>query len=389
MFKICLSLLAAGALLAPPAQAQEKIRLGFIAAQSGAFGVIGAEQKRGLEVALEHLGGRLGGTEVEVFSADSKSNPSAATQEASKLIDKDRVQIVTGGTGSNEVMAIVKPITSSGAFFIHSNGGPSPLAGKECSPNYFNVAFQNDQWSAGMGEYMNKHAVRRAYFIGMDYQAGWDHIAGAIRSFKGDVTKVFTPQGQLDFSAEFARIRAANPDGVFAFYPGTAGVAFVKQYSQSGLSKTVPLYANNGLMDSQLFTAMGDAAVGVVFSAHYNPELDNPANKRFVADYRKKFGRTPTTFASQSYDAMVLIDGVVRQLKGRVDNKDALRSALRKAQFQSVRGPFKFNVNHMPIQNIYVQRVEKREGGELYARLLGVAAEQLKDVYFQDCPMKW
>ena len=215
------------------------------------------------------------------------------------------------------------------------------------------------------------------------------HIAGAIRSFSGEVTKIFTPQGQLDFSAEFARVRAANPDAVFAFYPGTAGVAFVKQYSQSGLPKTIPLYANNALMDSQLFPAMGDAALGVVFSAHYNPDLDNAANKRFVADFVKKFGRAPSTFASQSYDAMMLLDSTVRQLKGRIDDKEALRATLRKAQFQSVRGPFRFNVNHMPIQNIYVQRVEKRANGELYARLLGVAAENVKDNFYTECPMKW
>ncbi len=311
-------------------------------------------------------------------------------QEASKLIEKDRVDIVTGVTGSNELMAVVKPITGAGTFLVGTSGGPSPLAGKECNQNYFNVAFQNNQWSEGMGSYMSHIGVKRLYLIGMDYQGGWDLIAGARSTYKGEVVaQVFTPMAQLDFSAEIAQIRAAKPDAVFAGYGGGLAVAFVKQYAQAGLIKSIPLYSIDAFSDPLLFQAQGDAALGVMVSGHYSTELDKPINKRFVADFRAKYGRDPSTFAEQQYDAVMLIDSAVRAVKGNLTDKQALRAAFRKADFESLRGPFKFNNNHMPIQNIYVQRVDKRENGAMYLKLVWTAVEGAKDSFYKSCPMNW
>ncbi len=377
-------------LLAGPAPAAEPLRLGFVAAQSGPLGVIGSEQKRGLDLALEHLGNQLGGRPVEVVNADSKGNPGAAVQEAAKLIEKDKVPIITGGTGSNEVMAMVKPIVGAGVIFLGSNGGPSPLAGRDCSENYFSLAFQNDQWSEGMGAYMTRQGVKTLYLIGMDYQAGWDHIGGARRFFKGDVAaQVFTPQAQLDFSAEMAQIRAAAPDAVFAFYPGGAAVSFVKQYAQAGLNRKIPLYSNVGLSDPLFFQAQVPAALGITVTGQYSSELDNPANKRFVADYRAKYGRDPATYAAQQYDAVMLLDSALKQTGGRTDDLAALRGALRKADFHSVRGGFRFNHNHMPIQTIYSMKVERRASGELFLNPVAVAAADAVDSFHGECPMNW
>lgn len=368
------------------AQAADEIKLGFIAAQSGPLGVLGAEQKRGLEIALEQLGNKLGGREVRLFNADSRATPGVAVQEVSKLVDKDDVDIITGGTASNEIMAIVKPIANAGLTLVGTNGGPSPLAGKECTPAYYSMAFQNDQWSEGMGAYMSAQGIKRAYFIGMDYQAGWDHVGGAQREFKGETAaKVFTPQAQLDFSAELAQIRAAKPDGVFAFYPGGAAIAFVKQYAQAGLD--IPLFSNAGLVDTLFLPSFGNDALGVVISSHYNAGLDNEANKKFVKAFTEKYGRAPSSYAASQYDAIMLLDKAVGQLpKGKLDRKK-LQSVIATTEFPSVRGNLKFNTNHMPVQNIYAQRVEKDANGNLVLKLVSVAAENAADRYAAECKM--
>ncbi|ROT46432.1 ABC transporter substrate-binding protein [Pusillimonas sp. NJUB218] len=368
------------------AHAADKVKLGFIAAQSGPLGVLGAEQKRGLDIALEQLGNKLGGRDIDLYTADSRATPGVAVQEVSKLVDKDDVDIITGGTASNEIMAIVKPIAAAGLTLVGTNGGPSPLAGKDCSPAYYSVAFQNDQWSEGMGAYMSAQGIKRAYFIGMDYQAGWDHVGGAEREFKGEsIAKVFTPQAQLDFSAELAQIRAAKPDGVFAFYPGGAAIAFVKQYAQSGLD--TPLFSNAGLVDTLFLPSFGNDAVGVVISSHYNAELDNEANKKFVQGFTAKHGRPPSSYAASQYDAIMLLDKAIGQLPaGKIDRKK-LQSIIANTEFPSVRGNFKFNNNHMPIQNIYAQRVDKDSSGNLVLKLVSTAAENAGDRYAAECPM--
>ncbi|MBC7202015.1 MAG: ABC transporter substrate-binding protein [Pusillimonas sp.] len=373
------------AAMAFQAHAEDKIKLGFIAALSGPLGVLGTEQQRGLDLALEHLNNRLGNREVELYTADSRAVPGVAVQEISKLVDKEGVDVITGGSASNVIMAMVKPIQAAGLTLLGTNGGPSPLAGKDCTPSYYSIAFQNDQWSEAMGHYMNKQGIKSAYFIGTDFQAGWDHVGGAERTFEGEnLGKIFTPQAQLDFSAELAQIRAAQPDGVFAFYPGGAAVAFLKQYGQSGLN--IPLFSSGGV-DTQFLPAFDDAAIGAMFVSHYNAGLENEANKRFVEDFTKEFGRKPSLYAASQYDAIMLLDKVVAQLPpGKIDRKK-LQALIGTTSFASVRGDFKFNHNNMPIQNIYAQRIEKGEDGKLALNLIGVAAENVGDRFAAQCPM--
>ncbi len=382
---------AVAALGSPMAQAQTQtpIRLGFIAALSGPLSVVGAEQKRGFDLALDHLGGKLGGVPFEVISGDSKSTAPATVQELSRLIEREHVDLIAGLSTSNEVIAGIKPITDAKVFFIGMNGGPAPVAGEQCSPYYFNASFQNAQLTTGMGAYMATHGVKKLYLIGMDYEAGHEHTDAARKGFTGEVVaQTFTPVTQVDFAADIARIRASGADGVFAFYPGASGIAFVRQWNQAGLNGKIGLYSNVALSEPTVFQAQGKTALGIVVAANYFAAIDNPQNRKFVQDFRAKFGRDPASYAGLAYDAMMLIDAAVREVKGNVRDQSAFRAALKRADFSSVRGPFKFNSNHQPIQNTYVTEVDQRADGTLWLRQIGVAAEGVSDEFASKCPMK-
>ncbi|MGE0735433.1 MAG: ABC transporter substrate-binding protein [Alphaproteobacteria bacterium] len=379
---------AAAVLASTPAYAQEEFRLGLLVALSGPLGSIGAEHRRGVDVALGHLGGKIAGRTVKVFDADSKANPDVAVQQAAKLIDKDKVHMVTGQDLSNVLMATVGPITKAGIFLIGANAGPSPLAGKGCNPDFFAVGFQNDTWSGSMGTYMTNAGVKTAYFMGMDFQAGWDHVGAAEKNYKGkNLGKVFTPMAQLDFSAELAKVRDVKPEGMFVFYVGASGINFVKQFAQSGLKQNVKLYSPSALSDPITFDAQGDAALGNIVNGPWNPQMDNPESKKFVASYVAAFKRQPTAFAAQQYDAIMLIDSAMKAVGGDEKKRDQLRAAFRKADFKSVRSKFKFNANHFPTQDMWIQRVEKNPEGKLYLKLVGPAALDVVDPYLPDCKM--
>lgn len=376
-------------LTALPAQAQEKLKLGFIVALSGALGLPGAEQRRGLDVALEHLGNKIGDLPVEVISGDSKTNPQATVQELSRLIEKDKVDVLMGLTGSNEILAAMKPITDAKIIFIGANGGPAQVAGEGCNPYYFNASFQNEQITEGMGEYLNKAGVKKLYLLGMDYEAGHEHSNAARKGYKGEVVAhVFTPINQVDFAADIAKIRASGADAVWAFYPGGPGIAFTRQWAQAGLQGKIPLYSNIALSEPLVFQAQGKTALGIVVTGQYFASLDNPENKKFVESFRKKFNRDPASYAAMAYDATMLLDAAVREVKGNLKNQDAFRAALMKANFKSVRGPFKFNHNHQPIQNNYIGLVDQRPDGSLYIKQTGVILDQRPDNFASKCPMK-
>jgi branched-chain amino acid transport system substrate-binding protein len=356
---------------------------------SGPLNLVGAEQRRGLDIALEHLGNRLGGVPIELVTGDSKANPGATVQELSRLIEKERVDLLVGLTASNEILAAVKPITEAKIFFIGANGGPAQAAGEGCSPYYFNASFQNEQISEGMGEYLNQRGVKKLYLLGMDYEAGHEHTNAARRGFTGEVVAhVFTPLAQVDFASDIAKVRASGADAVWAFYPGGPGIAFTRQWAQSGLQGKVPLYSNIGLSEPLVFAAQGKTALGITVTGNYFAALDNPENRRFVESFRAKYNRDPASFAGLQYDAIMLLDAAVREVKGNLKNQEAFRAALKKANFKSIRGPFRFNTNHQPIQNSYVGVVEARADGSLYIKPLGTIAEDMRDRFASKCPMK-
>ena len=372
------------------AQAADQIKLGLMTPLSGPISPAGAETKRGVDLALEELGNKLGGLPVKYTVVDDKTNPAEAVQGASKLIDDAKVDFVTGFSSSNTMIPVWKTFNDAGVFAIGALAGPLQFAGKDCVQNGFVVSFSNDDWPAAVGKYMSDKGVKSAFFVGADYQAGYEHVGAAMKYFKGKaVGPVYTPLTQLDFAPEMARIRAEKPDAVFAFLVGAGGVAFVKQYAQAGLQNQIPFYTEDPVANPLTFPAQGDAAVGLIMGTNWTADLDNPANKKFVAAFSAKYNRLPATFAALGYDSVKLIDSAVKEVGGKIENKDAVRAALRKANFQSVRGSFKFNNNHYPIQDLYIMEVKKDEKGNLRAVLKDTAVKDWQDPYHQECPMKW
>jgi branched-chain amino acid transport system substrate-binding protein len=384
-----LAILAAGAtaLALSPAAAQEPIKIGALLSMSGTFASPSKDMHEGMLLALEHRGNKMGGRSVELILRDDQGKPELAVEAANRLIRGERVDFITGAGLSNIMMAVYRPITSSQTFLIGSNSGPAPVAGKDCSPFFFSASWQNDQNAEVMGEYLSKQGVSDVFILAPNYQAGKDLLAGFKRTFKGKIVgEVYTPLSQTDFSAEISRVRAANPKAVYVFYPGGWGVQWAKQYSQAGLEKTIPLYSSF-MLDEVSVQAMGDSAVGMFATAHWAGDLNNAANEKFVKDFRAKFGRAPSAYAAQAYDGMLLIASAVDEVKGDLKDKDKVRTALRAAKFDSVRGGFKFNTNHFPIQDFYLTKAE-RKGGELTLSTVSKAVEDAMDVYAQECKMK-
>ena len=389
------SLLSACAILAlatAPAVAQTKtVKIGFVSTFSGPTAAIGNDMRNSFELALDHLGRKIGGLPVEVIYEDDQQKPDVGKQKTQKLVELDKVNFVVGYIWSNVLLASAKPVTDAKTFLISSNAGPSQMAGELCSEYFFSTSWQNDQTPMAMGEYMNQKGVKSVYLIGPNYAAGRDMLAGVRATFKGkivdeDLTKW---PDQLDFSAELSKARAAKPDAIFVFYPGAAGVQFLNQYAQSGLKGQIPLYTAFTI-DEITLPLQKDNALGVPGAQQWVNDLPNDQNKKFVADYRAKYtGLRPTFYGAQTYDAAHLINSAVTAVKGDLDKKDAMRDEMRKANFKSVRGPFKYGNNHIPIQNFYLQDVVKDDKGELSLKTVATIVKDSQDRFASKCPMKW
>jgi branched-chain amino acid transport system substrate-binding protein len=318
--------------LSLPAAAQEGAKIGFLTTLSGGAAVIGNEMRDAFELGLDHLGRKVGGLRAAVVYEDDQLKPEIGKQKTEKLIQSDKVNFLTGYLWSNVLLASLKSAVDAQTFIISANAGPSQVAGELCSPWFFSTSWQGDQVPQAMGEYMSQKGVKSAFLIAPNYAAGKDVISGLKASFKGQVVgEEYTRwPDQLDFSVELSKARTANPDAIFAFYPGGAGVQFLTQYSQSGLRGKIPLYTAF-VVDELTIPRLGELAVGVPGADHWVNDLPNDANKKFVADFRKKYGRSPSAFAARSYDAALLIDSAVKAVGGDMTKKDAMRDAMRKA----------------------------------------------------------
>lgn len=382
--------LAVCMLSAIPATAADEIKIGYMATLSGPAASLGIDILDGFKLGMAHRGGKLGGIPVKLIIGDDQLKPGIGVQVANRFIEKEKVDLVTGIVFSNVMMAVAKPITDAGIFLISANAGPSPLAGARCLPNLFTVSWQNDQTHEAMGKYLQDKGVKRLYLMAPNYQAGKDGLAGVKRYFKGEVVaEVYTKINQPDYAAELAQLRAAQPDGVFVFYPGGMGINFVKQYAQSGLKEEIPLYTTAFTIAQMVLPAMGDAALGLLNSSFWGPDLNTPVNRKFTADFQEEYGRLPSLFAAQGYDAALLIDSAVTAVGGDLSDKDRLRTAFRKADFESVRGDFKFNHNHFPVQDFHIREVIKNSDGVLTTKIIGTAFEDHADAYHTECDMQW
>jgi branched-chain amino acid transport system substrate-binding protein len=370
------------------AQAQEKLKVGIIATLSGPPAVLGQQLRNGFNLAVNNLDGKLGGRAVEVIVADDELKPDLAVTKVKALVERDKVDFVVGPIFSNILAAIMKPVTEGGAILISPNAGTSNFAGKECNPNFFVTSYQNDQVFAVSGKHAQDSGIKKVFLMAPNYQAGKDALAGFKAFFRGEIAdEVYVPLNQLDFSAELAKIAAAKPNAIYVFLPGGMGVNFVKQFRQAGLADSIT-FLSAFTVDESTLPAQQDAALGFFGGANWAPDLDNLQNKAFVASYEKEFGAVPATYAFQSYDAALLIDSAVRQVQGNLANRDALRAAMMKADFKSLRGGFRFNTNHYPIQDFYLVKVAKRPDGKFETQIVKKVFENYADPHAKDCAMK-
>jgi branched-chain amino acid transport system substrate-binding protein len=391
--KFSSSAIAAGlALIAMPALAADKVKVGFITTLTTGAAVIGNDMRDAVNLAVEHIGGKMGGKPLEVIFEDDGFKPEVGKQKADKLVKQDDVDFVAGFIWSHVLLASRKSVLDGGKFLISSNAGPSPLAGKLCHKNFFSASWQNDQTPMAMGEVLNQKGVKSLYIMAPNYAAGKNMVAGVKRTFKGKVLGTdFTKWGkdaQLDFSAELAKAKASGAEGLFVFYPGKAGGAFIKQYQQAGLQGKMPLYTTftvDAIALPKLQQANLDGVLGSENTQQWSPDLDNAANKKFVGDFKKKHGRYPSFYAAQSYDTIMLIKSAVDAVKGDTSKMDEMRAAMKSANYASVRGKYTYGNNHMPIQNFYLRKVVKDSDGVWTTKVVKTVYENHQDVYAKEC----
>ena len=385
--------IAAGAALvlaSGPALAQDKtIKIGFISTFTGPPAAIGNDMKNSFELGLDHHGRKLGGLPVEVIYADDQTKPEVGVQKTQELIESNHVDFVVGYIWSNVLVASLKPLIDSKTMTVVTNAGASQFAGELCSPYAFSTSWQNDQTPAAVGLYMNQKGVKSAFLIGPNYAAGKDMLAGVQQTFKGQIVgqELTRWPDQLDFSAELSKARAAKPDAIFAFYPGGAGVQFVTQYVQAGLKGQIPLYTAFTIDDLSL-PRLKDLAVGIPGAQEWVNDLSNPANRKYVADYKAKYNASPSFYGAQTYDAVGLIDSAVTAVKGDLSNKEGMRKEIEKANFKSVRGNFRFGNNHIPIQDFYLQDAAKNPDGGYSLHTVATIVKDDQDRFHDRCPMK-
>jgi branched-chain amino acid transport system substrate-binding protein len=371
------------------AQGADKVKIGFISTLSGPSAAIGVDIRDAFLLAVKVNGGKLGGLPAEVLVGDDQFKPDVGRQIAEKNVKVDKVNFLTGIVFSNIMLASVPIAFENKLIYVSPNAAPSPMAGKDCNPYLFVASWPNDAYHEAAGQHATNRGYRNAYLIAPNYQAGKDSLTGFKRYYKGTVVaEVYTQLGQLDYAAELAQVRAAKPDALYIFLPGGMGINFIKQFVASGLSKDVPLIVPGFGDDQDIIRPVGEATLGLFDTAHWAIDFDNAANKKFVAAFEKEFRRLPTVFAAQGWDTAMLIDAAVRDSKGKIEDVEAVRKAMRAARFESVRGAFKFNRNQMPIQNYYLRVVAKDSQGRLVNKTIGTVFKDHGDAYVQDCKMK-
>ena len=378
-------------LAAPPALAQNTgtIRVGFLSPLSGAFGILGAEQLRGAELALKKLDNKLGGVPVQFIKEDSKMTVESGQQAANKLVENDQVDVLVGNMMSNLLLAYVDPVTKQGKIILSGIAGPSKLAGEGCNANVFVYSWENNSPSEVVGKLMTDAGMKKAFFLSQNFVTGREHAAGAKSLYKGEVVgEAYVPIAQVDYAGEIASIRASGADSAFIFLPGSAGIAFLKQFANSGLKDRVKLFSGSWLADELSFEAVKDAALNVNLVAPWFAGLDNPANKEFVAAFQSAYGRKPVFYAAFIYDSIMALDAAIKSLGGNISDKSKLIAELSKANFNSTRGAFKLASNHFPIQNYYSAIVVKGSDGKLEHQVTGTVVANYQDRFGSNCKMR-
>jgi branched-chain amino acid transport system substrate-binding protein len=380
---------AALAAAASAATAADKVKIGFISTLSGPNATVGIDIRDGFNLALKLAGGKLGGLPAEVIVLDDQLNPEMGKQHADRLLKRDHVDFVTGLVFSNVVLAVAPQVVESKTFFIGPNAGPAQYTGAQCNPFFFVSSWPSEAYSEAAGQYVTDRGYKSVLFLAPNYQGGKDAANGFKRYYKGKlVDEMYTKLGQLDYAAELAQIRAAKPEALYVFLPGGMGINFIKQFVASGMSRDIQLVVPLWGSDQDIIRAVGDPMLGLFSVGHWTIDLDNPVNRKFVAEFEQEYKRLPTGYAASGYDTALLLDAAIRKVKGNLANKDALRAAIKSADFKSVRGEFKFGVNQFPVQDYYLQVVGKTADGKIAHKTMGKILSARGDAYVQDCKMK-
>ncbi len=382
---VALALCGAAALNATAHAAD--IKVGIALDLSGPFSALGAEARDGFELAIEKLGGKLGGQPAEFIRNDFGGNPEQANQLVARFLQRDGIDFFTGPIGSNAALAVGPALFAAKVPYLSANPGPSAYAGEKCNP-YFFAQYQNDTYDEAAGKVANEKGYRNVVLIAPNYPAGKDHLNGFKRLYKGGVKdEIYTKLGQIDYAAEIAQIRAAKPDAVFFFLPGAMGINFVKQFVGGGL-KDIPLIAPGFSADEDVIQAVGEPMLGVLNTAHWTHDLQNPANTEFVAAFRQKYaGRYPSVYAAMAYDTLMAMDAAVRDVGGKIEDREAVLKALKNPSFKSLRGEFQYGANNFPVQNYYLREVGKDAEGRITNKLVGTTLEKHQDAYVGACKM--
>jgi len=385
-----IALAAAGGLLlgASAALAADPVKIGYVTTLTGPTAVIGNDMRDAVELALDHVGRKAGGRELQVIYEDDALKPEVGKQKAEKLLQSDKVDFISGFIWSNVLLAAYKPIIDSETFLVSSNAGPSQIAGKQCSKWFFSTSWNNDQIPEAMGELLNKKGVKKLYIMSPNYAAGRDMAAGVKRTFKGEVVGEDLTKwpDQLDFSAELSKIRAAKPDAAFAFYPGAAGGQFVTQYLQAGLKEHTPLYTTY-TVDELSLPILKEKGLDIAATMWWAVNRDTPANKKFVADFLAKHKRFPSFYAAQAYESILLIHSAVEAVKGDLKDKAKVGAALKAADFASLRGKLKFGPNHFPVQDFFQTRAVQTADGKYAMEIVDTVFKDREDSHAAECKM--
>jgi branched-chain amino acid transport system substrate-binding protein len=378
-------------LAAAPAAAQE-LRVGFLNTMTGPGALPGVEQTNAWKLGLEHEGwtkdgDKLGGVPTRIWLGDDQQKPDVALKEVEKFLVQHKVHVVAGFMWSNVLMAAHKPIVDAKTTVLITNAGASPLAGPLCSPYIVSTSFNNEQFTEALGKLISDEKVESIYLMAPNFQAGKDQITGIKRTLKGPkvVGESYFKFNETDYQADITAVRAAKPKALFAFAPGGMAGAFMKQWAASGAGKEIKLYTSN-TVDWLTLPAIGEAAIGSFHALHWNTDLKNPANEKFVKDYVAKHKQKPSNYAAQGYDGARLLAAAMRATGGKFADGLELTKILRKQKYDSVRGPYTSNVNGMPIQNFYLQEVVKGADGRPDIVTRSVIFANYKDAYWEQCP---
>jgi branched-chain amino acid transport system substrate-binding protein len=354
-----------------------KLRVGFMLPYTGTFAQLGVAIENGFRLAIDQQGGKLGGREIEYFKVDDESEPAKGIENANKLVQRDKVDVLVGTVHSGVQMGIQKVARDSGVLSLIPNAGVHAATRALCAPNVFRTSFSNSQPTLALGQAMVAKGHKRAVWITWKYAAGDEAFEGFKESYTkagGTIVKELgLPFPNVEFQALLTEIASIKPDAVACFFAGGGAAKFIRDYAAAGLKGKIPLYGS-GFLTEGVLDAAGPAAEGIVTTMHYSDSLDTPRNKQFRLDYAKAFKLQPDVYAVQGYDTGLLLVQGANAVKGDLNSKPALYKALESAVIDSPRGKWTMSKAHNPVQDIYLRVVENGEN-----KVVGVAAKALSD----------